>query len=168
MKFPTTALTLLTLALTACGSGDAADANTADAATPVMSAIADADLPPILVYKTPTCGCCNGWVDHLREAGFNVEARNVQDLMSVKRDVGVPGAVASCHTAIIDGYTVEGHVPADQIKAMLASRPEIAGIGVPGMPTGSPGMEGPNPQPYEVIQWDRMGNASVFAEVDPR
>ena len=168
MKYSTTALTLLTVALTGCGSGDAAEANAAGEATPVMSAMADADLPSILVYKAATCGCCEGWVDHLRAAGFDVDARNVQDLMAVKRDAGVPGAVMSCHTALIDGYVVEGHVPAEQIKAMLASRPAITGIGVPGMPTGSPGMEGPGAKPYQVISWDRQGNAAVFAEIDPR
>jgi hypothetical protein len=166
MKYSTTALTLLTFALTACGSGDG-EANAASDAAPVLSSTADASLPSILVYKTASCGCCNGWVEHLQEAGFNVEARNVSDLMSVKRDAGVPVAMSSCHTAIIDGYTVEGHVPADQIKRMLAERPDIVGIGAPGMPAGSPGMESSNAKPYQVLQWDREGNAAVYAEIDP-
>jgi hypothetical protein len=85
----------------------------------------------------------------------------------VKRDAGVPVAMSSCHTAIIDGYTVEGHVPADQIKRMLAERPDIVGIGAPGMPAGSPGMESSNAKPYQVLQWDREGTAAVYAEIDP-
>jgi hypothetical protein len=163
------ALAALPVFLLACG-GEAADTPAEDAApTPVMAAAqADSDLPAIVVYKTEGCGCCNGWVEHLREAGFEVDARNVTDLMSIKRDAGVPVDLASCHTGVIDGYVVEGHVPADVVKKLLAERPEVAGISVPGMPVGSPGMEGPNPQPYEVHAFDRQGSRTVFAEVDPR
>ena len=93
-------------------------------------------LPLALVYKTPSCGCCNGWIEHLEAAGFEVDARNIRDLMSIKRDAGVPVQLSSCHTALIDGYVVEGHVPIEQVQRMLAERPDIAGIAVPGMPTG--------------------------------
>ena len=144
-----------------------ADASSDGEALAVVSAVA-ADLPTVLVYKTPTCGCCNGWVEHLEAAGFTVDARNVTDLMSVKRDGGVPVQMSSCHTAIVDGYVVEGHVPADQMKRLLAERPDIAGIAVPGMPTGSPGMEGAGAQPYQVLSFTHDGHAAVFAEVDPR
>ncbi len=129
---------------------------------------ADAPLPTVLVYKTEGCGCCNGWVEHLRAAGFTVDARDVTDLASIKRDAGVPAANASCHTALVDGYVVEGHVPADQIRRLLAERPEALGIAVPDMPVGSPGMEGPDPQPYDVLTFDRRGANTVWATVDPR
>jgi hypothetical protein len=121
-----------------------------------------------VVYKTEGCGCCNGWVEHLRDAGFEVDARNVTDLMSIKRDAGVPASNSSCHTALVDGYVVEGHVPADVIKKLLAERPEIAGVAVPGMPTGSPGMEGPGAKPYDVLTFDRQGRNTVYTTVDPR
>jgi len=152
--------------LAACGNADAApEAGEVALATP------DQDLPTLLVYKTATCGCCSGWVEHMRQAGFTVDARdlpNNTELMRVKVDAGVPGAMATCHTALVDGYVIEGHVPAEQVKRLLAERPQVAGIAVPGMPTGSPGMEGPSPQPYRVHSFDRQGGSAVFAEVDPR
>lgn len=156
--------------LAACGNADAAPSqSTPEAlASPASVATTDQTLPPVVVYKTETCGCCNGWVEHLRAAGFTVDARNVRDLMSVKIDAGVPGPLVTCHTALVDGYVVEGHVPVDQLKRMLAERPDIAGIGVPGMPMGSPGMESPNPEAYQVIAFDRDGAVSVYAEIDPR
>ncbi|GMV06893.1 MAG: hypothetical protein AMXMBFR53_31680 [Gemmatimonadota bacterium] len=160
---------LLVLALAACGGPEASEAGTAVAQAPAATAAAaTAELPTILVYKTEGCGCCNGWVEHLQAAGFQVDARNVADLMSVKRDAGVPASHSSCHTALVDGYVVEGHVPADVVKRMLAERPEVAGIAVPGMPIGSPGMEGPNPRPYDVLAFDRKGGSSVYTTVDPR
>lgn len=139
------------------------------AGTPLAQATAAAqDLPTVLVYKTPTCGCCNGWVEHMEAAGFAVDARNVTDIMTVKHDSGVPVSMSSCHTSIIDGYVVEGHVPAEQVMRLLAERPDIAGIAAPGMPIGSPGMEGRNAQPYEVLSFTHSGESAVFAEVDPR
>ena len=165
----TATLSLLAL-LAACGGADTPDDSAVSAEpTPVMAAAtAGADLPSMVVYKTEGCGCCNGWVAHLQEAGFQVDARNVVDLMSVKRDAGVPVDHSSCHTALVDGYVVEGHVPADYVKQMLAERPDIAGIAVPGMPIGSPGMEGRGARPYQVKSFDRQGNTAVYAEVDPR
>lgn len=158
--------------LAACGNADAApDGAPAGGASSLASPAAAQELPTLVVYKTSTCGCCSGWVDHMREAGFTVDARDVPgnaELMRVKVDAGVPGAAATCHTALIDGYVVEGHVPADQVKRLLAERPAVAGIAVPGMPVGSPGMEGPGAQPYQVLAWTREGEGSVFAEVDPR
>ena len=154
---------LLAITIVACSSADAApDGAMAQATTP------DPDLPTVLVYKSPTCGCCNGWVEHMEAAGFAVDARNTTDLMTVKRDGGVPAQLSSCHTAIIDGYIVEGHIPAEQVKRLLAERPAVAGIAVPGMPTGSPGMEGANAQPYQVFSFTHSGEAAVFANVDPR
>lgn len=160
--------TVLALSLGACGPTDSAEANDAPDGVAVMAAVDAQDLPPVLVYKSASCGCCNGWVEHMRAAGFQVETRDIRDLMAVKIDAGVPTAMSSCHTALIDGYAVEGHVPAEQIKRMLAERPDLAGIGVPGMPTGSPGMEGPGAKPYQVLSWDHQGKAAVYAEIDPR
>ena len=151
-----------------CTNGDPApDVSTAMSAAADVNAV-DQALPTVLVYKTPTCGCCNGWIGHLEAAGFTVDARNITDIMSVKRDGGVPVAMSSCHTALIDGYVVEGHVPVEQIRRLLAERPDIAGIAVPGMPPGSPGMESRNPQPYQVLSFGHDGSAGVFAEIDPR
>lgn len=169
-------IVLSTFALAACADADAApEAGGTEADPQMASATAPRgaslqELPTILVYKTATCGCCRGWVEHLEAEGFTVDARDIspQDLMRVKMDGGVPGPMSSCHTAIIDGYMVEGHVPADQIRELLAERPQVAGIGVPGMPMGSPGMEGPNAQPYQVLSFTHGGQTEVFADVDPR
>ena len=103
------------------------------------------------------------WVAHLEQHGFDVKSTNVPDLNTVKRRAGVPRAVASCHTALVDEYVVEGHVPADDIKRLLSERPDIAGVSVPGMPIGSPGMEGPNPQPYDVLAFDEDGSLTHFS-----
>ncbi len=154
--------------LAACGAPDNDGASQAIADGGATQQVAAADLPPIVVYKTATCGCCNGWIDHLREAGFTVEARDTRELVAVKRDAGVPTQMSSCHTALVDGYVVEGHVPADVVKRLLAERPDVAGIATPGMPIGSPGMEGAGAKPYSVHSFDRTGNTAVYAEVDPR
>lgn len=172
-----TALALSIAATTGCGnaeppaetSSQASTAATQEVASPAQEAASPAqELPTVLVYKSPTCGCCNGWIEHLEAAGFAVEARDTRDLMTVKRDAGVPVQLSSCHTALVDGYVVEGHVPADHLKSLLADDPEIAGIAVPGMPTGSPGMEGPGAEPYEVYSFTPDGRTAVYAEVDPR
>lgn len=115
-----------------------------------------------VVYKSPSCGCCTGWVEHLRANGFRVEARNVSNVAAFKIRFGVPTSLGSCHTAVIDGYVIEGHVPAGDIQRLLAERPAITGLAVPGMPAGSPGMSGP-PQPYDVISFENGGDLQVFA-----
>jgi hypothetical protein len=120
-------------------------------------------LQNVLVYKTPTCGCCEKWVAHMREAGFPVEVRDMDDTSEERARAGVPIELASCHTAVVDGYAVEGHVPADVVKRMLKERPEIRGIAVAGMPIGSPGMEQPGiNQPYNITGFDREGKLTVF------
>jgi hypothetical protein len=124
-----------------------------------------ASLPAITVYKSPTCGCCSKWVDHLKANGFEVEATDMPDVTPMKTRLGLPAGLASCHTAVVGGYVVEGHVPADVIKKLLEEKPAVAGIAVPGMPIGSPGMEGPNPQPYDVIAFTKDGEKQVFASV---
>jgi hypothetical protein len=105
----------------------------------------------IQVYKTPTCGCCTKWIDHLRAAGFAVEATDLPDLTSLKAMNGVPAGLSSCHTATIEGYVIEGHVPASDIVKLLKERPKVAGLAVPGMPMGSPGMEHPDPDRHEAF-----------------
>jgi len=121
----------------------------------------------VLVYKTPTCGCCSKWVGHMERAGFEVETRDLNNLASIKSQYGVQRSFSSCHTAIVDGYIVEGHVPPVYVQQLLKERPDVKGITVPGMPIGSPGMEGPNPQPYDVLSFDAEGNTTVFARVTP-
>lgn len=118
----------------------------------------------ILVYKSPACGCCNAWITHLREHGFDVEARDLDDVATIKQRFGVPDELWSCHTAIIEDYAVEGHVPAAEILRLLTERPAIRGIAVPGMPAGSPGMEvGGYSQAYTVWAFGDAGT-SAFAE----
>ena len=119
--------------------------------------------PAIEVYKTPTCGCCNKWVEHLRNNGFTVRTVNLDRLADVKARHGVPSRVQSCHTGLIDGYVIEGHVPASDIHALLKKRPSVVGLALPGMPIGSPGMEGPNARPYDVVTFDKQGRSEVFA-----
>ncbi|HVH13503.1 MAG TPA: DUF411 domain-containing protein [Longimicrobium sp.] len=121
--------------------------------------------PPVrmVVYKTPTCGCCRSWVEHVEAAGFQVEVHDMPDVTPVKNEHGLPQHLASCHTAVVDGYVIEGHVPADVIRRLLSERPQVAGIAVPGMPVGSPGMEmGSRKDPYDVIAFARDGKVSVF------
>ncbi|HWC04868.1 MAG TPA: DUF411 domain-containing protein [Methylomirabilota bacterium] len=122
-------------------------------------------LPEVTVYKSPTCGCCTEWVAHLRRHGFPVTAEDVAELGPVKARHGVPAALQSCHTALVAGYVVEGHVPADLVERLLRERPKILGVAVPGMPVGSPGMEVPGrpADRYQVLTFDRGGKTGVFA-----
>lgn len=108
-------------------------------------------LPPMTVYRKPSCGCCHKWVDHLTAAGFAVTVKDMANFNAIKAELGVPAELASCHTAEIGGYVIEGHVPAGAIKRLLAERPTGRGLAVPGMPIGSPGMEGGTPEVYDVI-----------------
>ncbi|MGP9821686.1 DUF411 domain-containing protein [Salinarimonas sp. NSM] len=114
----------------------------------------------MIVHKDPLCGCCTAWAEQMEAAGFVVEARPTSLMAQVKAALGVPGALASCHTAEIDGYVVEGHVPVSAIEALLAQRPKVDGIAVPGMPMGSPGMETPGfaPEPYQVVLFGAEGS----------
>lgn len=118
--------------------------------------------PTLTVYKSATCGCCKKWVDHLRQNGFEVKAINRNDLPEIKAQHGINKSIAACHTALIDGYVVEGHVPADAIRRLLRERPEVEGIAVPGMPLGSPGMESRDPQPYSILTFDEKGATAVY------
>lgn len=122
--------------------------------------------PLVEVFKSPTCGCCSQWVEHMRKNGFNVRATDVNDLTEIKKSRGVPDQVQSCHTAVVNGYVVEGHVPAADVQRMLKEKPAIAGIAVGGMPMGSPGMDfpGTQAQPYDVVSFTKSGAARVFAK----
>ena len=117
----------------------------------------------VTVYKSKSCGCCAKWVDHLRAAGFTAVVHDTDDLDEVMTDFNVPRQLASCHTAKVGPYVIEGHVPADLIAKALHERPAIAGLAVPGMVTGSPGMEGGAPQSYDIIAWTVNGHTSVYA-----
>lgn len=122
-------------------------------------AFAQAALPKIVVTKDPNCGCCGGWVDHMKAAGFPVEVVTTPEVNRVKVRLGVPKELASCHTAEIGGYVIEGHVPADAIKRLMVEKPQGKGLAVPGMPVGSPGMEVPGADPdiYEVVLFGPSG-----------
>ena len=126
-----------------------------------------ADPPTVEVWKTATCGCCRAWVKHIEDAGFRVKVTQVEDVAPIKRQFKVPPELSSCHTALVNGYVVEGHVPAADIVRMLKERPKIKGIFVPGMPVGSPGMEGPDGDKYDVLAIDDAGKVSVFATHQP-
>jgi hypothetical protein len=118
----------------------------------------------VTVYKNPQCGCCKNWVEHLRQNGFEVTAKDVDDLATIKTKLGVPAALGSCHTAVVGQYVIEGHVPASDIRKLLAEKSKVVGIGVPGMPIGSPGMEVPGRRPdrYDVTAFTKDG-MRVFA-----
>jgi hypothetical protein len=121
---------------------------------------------PITVYKTPTCGCCKDWVAHLRKNGFAPTTHDLNDLSETKDTLGVPDALRSCHTAVIGRYVIEGHVPADLIKKVVAEKPaNVLGLAVPGMPAGSPGMEVPGRKDaYDVIAFTRDGKRTIYAK----
>lgn len=119
----------------------------------------------VTVFKDANCGCCKDWVEHLRTHGFAVTAKDTSDVVAVKRTGRVPERLYSCHTAFVNGYVVEGHVPAADIQRLLAEKPKVAGLAVPGMPAGSPGMEvGSRKDPYDVVAFRRDGATSVFAK----
>jgi hypothetical protein len=123
--------------------------------------------PEMVVYKSPTCGCCKDWVKHLQANGLAVKTVDVADLAAVRARFSVPDRLAACHTAVIGGYVVEGHVPAAAVKRLLAEKPGAIGISVPGMPIGSPGMEGANPEPFGVVVFDERGRSKVFESYRP-
>ena len=124
---------------------------------------APAKKPVITVYKDPSCGCCKNWIAHLIKNGYRVDAKDSPDMAEIKRTLGVPTGMRACHTAMVNGYLIEGHVPAADIDRLLAQKPKIAGLAVPGMPAGSPGMEGAAAQRYQVLTFDKAGKTTVFA-----
>ena len=118
--------------------------------------------PSITVYKTRTCGCCAKWVEHLKTKGFEPEVKEVLSTAEARKQNGVPDNLMSCHTAVVNGYTIEGHVPAEDIHRLLKQRPKAQGLAVPGMPAGSPGMEGARQDPYSVLLFKADGSSTVF------
>lgn len=140
------------------------------AAFPIVTALAlgrhRAPRPPMTVYKSATCGCCKQWIAHVEKAGFKVTAHDVADLDATKKDLGVPAALASCHTAVLGPYLIEGHVPADVIDKFLAEKPAGArGLAVPGMPQSAPGMDVPGAKDqYDVLLFTATGKTRVYAK----
>lgn len=117
----------------------------------------------ITVYRSPSCGCCGGWIDYMKKQGFQTKDLLTSDLEAVKQKYKVPDKLTSCHTAVINGYVIEGHVPANDIKRLLQEKPNVAGISVPQMPVGTPGMEaGDRRDPFTVFSFDKKGTAKVF------
>ena len=125
--------------------------------------VIDATKTPVLVYASPSCACCHKWIGHLGDNGFDVTKELVVDVTPLKKKYGVPQELWSCHTAIADGYAIEGHVPADLIRKVVSERPPLAGLAVPGMPNGAPGMEGATKDRYDVISFTRTGETAVYA-----
>lgn len=171
----------MAFAAVACSKAESADANvgaaasteaavpSATSATSAASAVSvasasSAPLVPIKVYKDPNCGCCKAWIEHLEKNGFKVEVVDMPDLSAVKSKYGVKNELQSCHTGVVGDYTIEGHVPADLILKMLKEKPAIAGLTAPGMPMGSPGMEGAMKENYDILTFDRAGRTTVYAE----
>lgn len=131
----------------------------------MLSFAAPAAAAVINVVKTATCGCCGKWVEHMKKAGHDVRVTNVADVSPTARKLGVPDDLRSCHTSSVGGYAIEGHVPAADIARLLREKPKAAGIAVPGMVAGSPGMEmGSNKTPYQTILFTRDGKRKVFAQ----
>ena len=158
----------MAFAVCACSRSDSVPLHdgpqaTSPATLAMPKATSAVSLVPIKVYKTPTCGCCKAWVQHLEENGFKVEVMDMPDLSSVKAKYGVKPDMQACHTAVVGNYVVEGHVPADLILKMINEKPAIAGLAVPGMPMGSPGMEGGTKESYAVLSFDSTGKKSVYA-----
>lgn len=120
-------------------------------------------LPVVKVWKTPSCGCCGKWVSHMQQAGFTVEVTDLADVAPIQARNGVPPQLSSCHTAVVGGYVVEGHVPADDVRRLLKERPPVAGLSAPGMPAGSPGMDMPDSPPYTVVSFTRDGASQAYA-----
>jgi hypothetical protein len=154
---------LLGLSAAACSRVEGGQGEGEESPASVMAQRPRSDSVEVLVYKSPTCGCCSAWVEHLRENGFTVVTKDVTDVTEVKQTAGVPRDLFSCHTAIVEGYAIEGHVPADLIRQFLAERSGEAGLAVPGMPMGSPGMEGSRRDRYDVIAFARDGTRRVYA-----
>lgn len=128
-----------------------------------ISAVRPAVAAEFNVYKSPWCGCCAKWMDHMRANGHTPVTKNMEDLDPLKKMAGVPENLQSCHTAIIDGYVIEGHVPAKDVARLLAERPKAKGLTAPGMPNGAPGMEGDSKDHYDVLLFKSDGSTSVYS-----
>ena len=157
-------IALATIGALATGTARVAFADQGDPANAAEQAVAAAERPEIEVWKTPTCGCCQGWVDYLEAEGFEVVAHDVDDVDPIRTELGLTDArLKSCHTASVDGYVVEGHVPVSDIERLLAERPDVVGISAPGMPMMSPGMGSVEPKDYDVVSFTEDGDVAVFS-----
>jgi hypothetical protein len=145
------------------GLGGIAAAAAGAMAFPGLFGVGPARAEEVVVYKSPSCGCCGNWALHLRQSGFDVSIKTIEDMVSITKRAGVPYELESCHTAFVGGYVVEGHVPAQDIHKMLAERPAIKGLAVPGMPASAPGMDSPDHEPYTVYSFDADGRKEVYA-----
>jgi hypothetical protein len=124
--------------------------------------------PHLTVYKSPTCGCCAKWVDYMNANGFTSEVTNMADVTPIKIKHNVSPRLASCHTTLVGGYVIEGHVPVEDVRRLLKEKPAVVGLAAPGMPAGSPGMDVPNSPPYDVLAFDKAGTTRVFATHTPK
>src|SRR5258705_10067987 len=132
-------------------------------AAPVSPIEAAREKTTITVYKDPGCGCCKSWIEHLIKHGYRVDAKDTPGMTEVKRTLGVPDALSACHTAVVNGYLIEGHVPAADIPRLLREKPKVAGLAVPGMPVGQPGMERPRPEHYQDFNFPKKSNTKDVA-----
>ena len=123
--------------------------------------------PLVEVWRSPTCGCCGEWVKHLQKNGFATRIHMVDDTSSIRAKLGIPEKLGSCHTASVGGYAIEGHVPASDIRRLLAQKPKARGLAAPGMPAGSPGMDIPNSPPFDVVLVGEDGKPTLFARHTP-
>ncbi|SDF75465.1 MULTISPECIES: DUF411 domain-containing protein [unclassified Duganella] len=138
------------------------------AACLLIQSAAWAAAPVIDVYKTATCGCCKEWAKHLEKNGFTVHTHDVANPSDYREKYGIPQQFGSCHTGVVQGYALEGHVPAAEVRRLLAQKPKARGLAVPAMPMGSPGMEGPRSDPYDVYLIKQDGKASVYQHYGPK
>jgi hypothetical protein len=162
-----------TIVTAACATPESDSAEPAKPAPAVHAPVAEALPAPstnpadsmlFTIYKTATCGCCQKWVDYIKAEGYRVAVHDVKDLQAVKTTHGITDDLQSCHTAVVNGYLVEGHVPIEDVRRMLKERPQIAGIAAPGMPMGSPGMEGPVTDKYDIVAFGKDGSRKVYAK----
>jgi len=155
------ALALSALLLAACD----APSSTTQIKEPTTQVSQAKQTKEIIMYKSPNCECCDGWAKHLRKAGFTVKVNKRDDMDAIKAANGVPEKLASCHTALIGGYVIEGHVPASDVERLLKERPDIVGLTAPGMPMKSPGMQavGKQPKNYDVLAFSKDGTSKVFS-----
>jgi hypothetical protein len=153
-------LVTASVVVTACSVAQSPQAQTVAAVAEPVAMTSE-----LTVFRSPTCGCCHQWIEHMEAAGFTVNDHVTEDMTTIKEQYGIPTNLASCHTAVVDGYVVEGHIPAADVQRLLVEKSAVAGIAVPGMPIGSPGMEsGDYVEPYTVFSFTESGKAAVFAE----
>jgi hypothetical protein len=161
------ATVLMVVLLAGCDAASAENSATSGAETAIAAGtVAAQNLPVIKMYKNPSCACCGEWVEHMRENGFRVDVEEARfNLMQIKAEHGISPNLASCHTALVGDYVLEGHVPADIVQQLVTERPNIRGLAVPGMPAGVPGMPdpGPNRDPYEILAIQHDGSTEPYA-----